>query len=142
VTMTFADWLKERREALGWSQDDLAAESGLKKPVISKLENSVAGYMPRFDTLVPLCTALHASLSDPLIATGLLDRADLSISPEEESLIQAHRALDDRGRKNLSDFAKTLLKNHATHRVRVTVVRATPLLTRNKKEAGVRKKRR
>jgi transcriptional regulator with XRE-family HTH domain len=134
VSITFAKWLKERRDSLGWSQDDLAAESGLKKPVISKLENSAAGYMPRFDTLVPLCAALHTSLADPLVAVGLLDRETLSASPEEEGLIHAYRALDDRGRKNLAAFSHTLLQSHATRRVHAPVLKAAPALQRSKQK--------
>jgi transcriptional regulator with XRE-family HTH domain len=140
VTMTFADWLRGWRSVLSWSQDDLAGASGLQKPLISKLESSAPGYVPRIDTIVKLCAGLNTSVAEPLIALGLLDRDDLVTTPDEEGLVRTYRALDDRGRKNLLDFAHTLKKNHSTNRVKAPFLKATPALQRGKAKQAKKSK--
>jgi transcriptional regulator with XRE-family HTH domain len=141
VTLTFAAWLKQRREMKGMSQEELGLAAGFQsgRTNISKFEKSGPGYVPRLDALIAICKALDTTLDDPLVAMGLLDRPSLFTSPDEETIIHILRALDERGRTDLSNFAKTLAhggtggsSGRQKYRVKAPLVKAAPALTRNK----------
>ena len=61
LTSRLADRMKELRSDKGWSLDQLAAESGISRATLSRLEN--ADVSPTTEVLGRLCTAYGLSLS-------------------------------------------------------------------------------
>ncbi|WP_456363664.1 helix-turn-helix domain-containing protein [Priestia aryabhattai] len=58
-TSHFVDELIKRRESLGWTQENLANESGLKQPAVARIEKmEKSGSVPKFDTLLKLVYAM------------------------------------------------------------------------------------
>ncbi len=51
--------IKAARSLLGWSQDDLADQSGVSKPTIGRLESQDGGVGGRLETGEALVTALQ-----------------------------------------------------------------------------------
>jgi transcriptional regulator with XRE-family HTH domain len=70
--------VRSLRESKDWTQEDLAHESGLKRPHISLIETQER--VPGADTLIKLATALGVSI-DYLL--GLSDSLISHIAPEE-----------------------------------------------------------
>ena len=58
---TFAEKLRELRESAGWTQAELARQSGISQKGISQLEQGVNG--PMFDTVVSLSAALGVEIT-------------------------------------------------------------------------------
>lgn len=59
---TIANSIKRRREALGWTQEDLAKRTGIAQNKISNFENGV--HMPRRADLLKLCEVFHCNIGD------------------------------------------------------------------------------
>ena len=74
----FAEWVYRRREAAGFTQEELANRAGCKKAYISKLEKTSPHPVgqkppaPTLEFLAKLARALGAPMSEPLIALGYL----------------------------------------------------------------------
>jgi transcriptional regulator with XRE-family HTH domain len=60
--------LRRLRLAKGWSQDDLAAEAGMRQALVSAIEVGTAN--PTLNSLELLAQALEAGLSDLFEETG------------------------------------------------------------------------
>jgi transcriptional regulator with XRE-family HTH domain len=69
---TLATRIRELRQGLSWTQQDLSIESGLSRSYISRLEMGDIA-LPSNERLRALATALHTSLDDLLQAAGFLD---------------------------------------------------------------------
>ncbi len=59
ATNRLGDAIREAREARGWSQQELAAASGVSRPTIARME---AGQGVSTTTLVKLATALRLDI--------------------------------------------------------------------------------
>jgi transcriptional regulator with XRE-family HTH domain len=64
--------IRELRQGLGWTQQDLSIESGLSRSYISRLEMGDIA-LPSNERLRALANALQTSLDDLLQAAGFLD---------------------------------------------------------------------
>ena len=69
---TLAARIRELRQVLGWTQQDLSRESGLSRSYISRLEMGDIA-LPSSDRLRALSGALGASPDDLLQAAGYID---------------------------------------------------------------------
>jgi len=67
--MTLGERLKNLRQERGFSQMDLALESGLSQPTICKYENG--GLHITVDSLVKVCEALDRNILDVLKGVDL-----------------------------------------------------------------------
>lgn len=63
--MTAGELVRERREALGWSQAELALAAGTRQPVISRIESGRLN--PTVDMLTRLADAMDAELTLALL---------------------------------------------------------------------------
>jgi transcriptional regulator with XRE-family HTH domain len=72
--------IRELRQALGWTQQDLSRASGLSRSYISRLEMGDIA-LPSSDRLRALSTALGTAPDDLLQAAGFLDSP-----PEKDEL--------------------------------------------------------
>lgn len=66
--MTPGALVREHREALGWSQSELARVAGTRQPVISRIESGHAN--PTVDMLTRLADAMGAELTLSLVPRG------------------------------------------------------------------------
>lgn len=63
--LLFGQWLRERRIALGWSQNELAAEAGVNIMTVSMIENGLQDIRKsRVETLCNLTAACNAQPGD------------------------------------------------------------------------------
>ncbi|MGA7731523.1 MAG: helix-turn-helix transcriptional regulator [Chloroflexia bacterium] len=69
---TLAKRIRELRQGLGWTQQDLSIESGLSRSYISRLEMGDIA-LPSNERLRALANALQTTLDDLLQAAGFLD---------------------------------------------------------------------
>lgn len=74
--MALGDRVRRRREFLGWSQQDLANQTGMPQTIISRIERGV-NKNPGADVLRRLALALHCS-TDWLLE--MYDEAPVDIS--------------------------------------------------------------
>src|SRR5262245_14106005 len=82
--------LRERREAAGLTQEELAEAAGVSVRTVSNLETAAAArHLPRQDTLSRLAGALHLSADDAAAFRAL---ARLSPSPSPNALPAAPMA--------------------------------------------------
>ena len=65
--------LRSARLALGWTQEELEAKSGVSQPVISRIEQGGQGRATSYDTAYELTRAMGRSLTDIYWPTGLVD---------------------------------------------------------------------
>lgn len=92
---TLADRLKDERDALGWSQPELARRSGVKQSFIGALE---AGNQKSSSWLPELAHALKVDAY--WLKTGRGQRTGgVSLSSDEQTIIDAFRLFDE-GRKD------------------------------------------
>lgn len=70
---TLADVIKERRDALGWSQADLARKAGVSQSTIGNIEAGTRGHLGRPPPSLPqIARALSATTDELLRAAGWL----------------------------------------------------------------------
>ncbi|MCL6443370.1 MAG: helix-turn-helix domain-containing protein [Alicyclobacillus sp.] len=93
--MSFGDRLRERREAMGWTQEDLARRIGVDRTVISAYE--ARGKIPRQERLNAICDALNTSIDylmertdnpEPHPMSRSAEQERISISPEEQEILE------------------------------------------------------
>ncbi len=115
----FAEWLFRRREAAGFTQDELAKRSGCKKAYISKLEKTSpypTGQKPPAPTLeflAKLARALGANITEPLMALGYI-KEDRHAEPHIVRLLHYYRELSDREQRIAEEIIKTLWRESET----------------------------
>lgn len=98
--MDYVSRLKARKAALGMTNEQLAAASGIPMGTLSKL---LAGMndSPKLGNLVALCTTLGLSLDYAVY--GKPDNTNnYTLSPGEIALIEQYRALDKRGQETVA----------------------------------------
>src|SRR5207248_1385740 len=69
---TLARRIRELRQGLGWTQQDLSIQSGLSRSYISRLEMGDIA-LPSSERLKALSVSLHTTSDDLLQAAGFLD---------------------------------------------------------------------
>lgn len=81
--------IRERRKAVGWTQANLSAESGISQQMLSKLERGVA-----FGTteIVPLARAL--GVAPKWLETGEGPMHGDDLAPDERELLTVYRELE------------------------------------------------
>ncbi len=98
--------LKERREQLGLTRQEVAQRLGVTASAISNYENNVS--CPKVELLVALFEVLHCDANylyqDCCSSIGKCDN-------EEWDLIRGHRCLDRHGK----DMVQTVLKKELEH---------------------------
>ena len=97
--MDYVSRLKARKAALGMTNEQLAAASGIPMGTLSKL---LAGMndSPKLGNLVALCTTLGLSLDYAVY--GKPDNTNnYTLSPAEIELIEQYRTLDKRGQETV-----------------------------------------
>lgn len=110
--MTVADRIKQRREELQLSQNDLAKRMGYTgKSSVSKIEH--AGNEISLKTITKCAEALHTTTSylmgwDENPVPVQVDFMIPGITEEEHALIEMYRSLDKDSRQNVSDMINRL----------------------------------
>lgn len=94
--MDYVSRIKAKKSALGMTNEQLSAASGIPMGTLSKL---LAGMndSPKLGNLVALCQTLELSL-DYVVYGKPENTHNYTLSPEEIALIEGYRALDARGR--------------------------------------------
>lgn len=100
--MTIGELIKSQRDSLGLTLEDVARVVGVSKATVSRWESGEIHKMKR-DKISALSSVLHL---DPV----LFIIPSQVITPEEEQLLSAFRAADDRAR---ADALATLLQHPA-----------------------------
>ena len=85
--------IRELRQAKGWTQDDLAERLNSVRQTVGHYETGFRGIDA--DTICTLCDIFDCT-ADYLLGRSPLMRMELT--PEEESIILAHRRADDRAK--------------------------------------------
>ncbi len=123
--MSFADEMTGRRIApvlsrwrreLGWTQDDLAARSGVSRGYLSRLERGVPE-QPGLPTLSRICGAMGRTWADLYVESGLglpgdvtlADIADGLADPELALYLRRLPELDERDRLALKAVLRAFL---------------------------------
>lgn len=109
--MGMSDRIKERRKALGYTQEDLAIKLGLQKSAIAKYENGRVQNIKR-SVILQMATILECN---PSYLMGWNDSESHDIdfdplSPDEKALLSDYHKLNDLGkekaRENVADLAE------------------------------------
>lgn len=106
-TKGFAVWLLRRREAAGFTQEELALRSGCQKAYISKLETGQKPPAPTLKFLAKLARALGANITEPLMALGYL-KEERPAEPHVVRLLHYYRELSPREQRIAEEIVKTL----------------------------------
>jgi transcriptional regulator with XRE-family HTH domain len=72
--------IREARADLGWTQDDLAAASGVSRPTIQRYENAKTA--PEFELVRAIVKALDVDPREVPVALGLVTREEMGLPPE------------------------------------------------------------
>jgi transcriptional regulator with XRE-family HTH domain len=92
---TLAARIRELRQVLGWTQQDLSRESGLSRSYISRLEMGDIA-LPSNDRLRALSGALGASPDDLLQAAGYIDSpANFTDLPEIKTYLKRRYGINN-----------------------------------------------
>lgn len=96
------DLIRERREVLGWSQQDFADRIGHDKAFVSRMERTdTPGYLPPFERIPVICDVLGIKQADLLAAAGYdidpstASEEDISDAMHEARLLEAAAAISD-----------------------------------------------
>lgn len=91
------DEIAKRREALGWSQNELARRAGLNHPTVQKIESGTSKD-PGISYVVRIALALGVSL-DELVASGVQHKRSKPRNPlaelddHEKRIVALERAI-------------------------------------------------
>jgi transcriptional regulator with XRE-family HTH domain len=87
--------IRELRQVLGWTQQDLSDESGLSRSYISRLEMGDIA-LPSSERLRALAVALSTTTDDLLQAAGFIDvPGDTSQLPEIKTYLRQKYGIDN-----------------------------------------------
>jgi transcriptional regulator with XRE-family HTH domain len=87
--------IRELRQTLGWTQQDLALESGLSRSYISRLEMGDIA-LPSSERLRALSTSLGTTPDDLLQAAGFIDNPSVdSDLPEVKTYLRQRYGIQD-----------------------------------------------
>jgi transcriptional regulator with XRE-family HTH domain len=87
--------IRDLRQVLGWTQQDLSDQSGLSRSYISRLEMGDIA-LPSSDRLRALATALGTTTDDLLQAAGFIDvPGDTSQLPEIKTFLRQKYGIDN-----------------------------------------------
>ena len=107
--ISFADWLNLELNQRGWSQSDLARESGLGRAVINKITNHINKKTDP-ETCKAIARGLRMSSITVFIAAGLLPQMP-ERSTEMDDLEAIEEQLSPEKRKELLVIARALLNS-------------------------------
>lgn len=113
----FGRWLREAREAVPLTQDQLAKLIGKKKAYISKLEKGTPHTTTKTPPLVPLDTLanivkeLRTPITEPLKAYGLLKETGMLLDSREAQAVKLWRRLPQSQRELIFDFIRLTAKH-------------------------------
>ncbi|HUG15417.1 MAG TPA: helix-turn-helix domain-containing protein [Thermomicrobiales bacterium] len=119
------------RHALGWTQDELAARSGISRGYLSRLERGVPG-RPGLDVLTRVCGAMGRTWADLFNEAGLSLPGDITLDDmrdglhDPELIIYLRRLpeLDERDRAVLRALLRAFFERNAAEQ---SVERASSL---------------
>ena len=87
--------IRDLRQVLGWTQQDLSDQSGLSRSYISRLEMGDIA-LPSSERLHALATALGTTTDDLLQAAGFIDiPGDTSQLPEIKTFLRQKYGIDN-----------------------------------------------
>ena len=102
--MKMSERIKERRHALGLTQEELATKLGLQKSAIAKYENGRVSNIKR-SVISEMSRILDCS---PTYLMGFDDpvpsAASVSIEPDEEKLLSSYRKLNKTGKEKALEY--------------------------------------
>src|SRR5689334_6179246 len=90
---TLAGRIRELRQVLGWTQQDLSRESGLSRSYISRLEMGDIA-LPSSERLKALSGALGASPDELLQAAGYIDTPSNGDLPEIKTYLKRRYGIE------------------------------------------------
>lgn len=97
--MGMSERIKERRKALGYTQEDLAEKLGLQKSAIAKYENGRVQNIKR-STILKMSTILECT---PSYLMGWNESSDTAaatvLSSDERALLSDYQKLNDLGKE-------------------------------------------
>lgn len=102
--MNLGTRIRERRKAAGWSQAQLAEESGISQQMLSKLERGVASGTTE---IVPLAAALK--VSPKWLETGEGPMQGNDLAADERALVEEYRGLDPEKRQIIRATLRAML---------------------------------
>ena len=110
--MEMAYRIKERRTAMGLTQEELAEKCGLQKSAIAKYENGRVVNMKK-SVIAKMSEVLECN---PAYLMGYCSNPspsayNLNIREEERHIIELYNRLNDAGKKKARDYMKDLTGN-------------------------------
>ena len=105
VRVNLGNAVKQMREALGWSQSQLARASGVSQQNVSRIEQGKQ--MPRVDMLAFIARALGATPDDILTRAGLIDLGDTWTKSDLYAIVAE---LNESERRQLTEYARWRLR--------------------------------
>ena len=122
--MAFGELLRQRREELGISRDELAEQLGVSRSAIGNYETSVS--FPKEDVLLQLFNALEV---DPNYLFRGSFRSSFSCNESERRLLEQYRALPQAARQTVRSVMEgfTAVQREAERDVPVREKRMIPL---------------
>lgn len=104
--MDFENWLSNEMEKNGWSQSDLARESGLSQAQISRVANGLRP--PGNDFCTAVAKALKYPVENVMRAAGLLPSVPES-TQQEADLLYLYRSLPANEKADLLRYIRIRL---------------------------------
>jgi len=102
--MTMGDRIKERRKAVGLTQEELGEKLGVKKSAVAKWENGRVQNIKR-STIRQMAEILECAPSYLMFDTEEENLDDL-----EKKIVEVYRELPDNKKIALYDFLKSLIE--------------------------------
>ncbi len=106
MLMEFTDYVQSEMKKRGWSQADLARQTGMTTGGVSMLLNQTRKPSP--DTLLTLSKAFQIPPESIFRAAGLLPAAPQR-TEITEMILYLYQKLSDEGKKDLLSYARFLL---------------------------------
>lgn len=111
--MGMAERIKERRNALGYTQEELATKLGLQKSAIAKYENGRVENIKRSVILKMAqlleCRPCYLMDMDDASISASSDTEPLQLTPEEKSHMETYRLLNQENQTKVVRYTNSLL---------------------------------